>query len=135
MTSQLERLEQILGGKLERDDARVIPGTVAVDGTEFIYFSDDGKNNFRKQFRNLTEFTTPPYAQSGGVNERGCAIALPDGQLFHAIAYHGDTEGWRKDIHAGAKALSVLLAKIEGDKLVVSDGRTFSLNECKIAFD
>lgn len=26
MTSQLERLEKILGGKLERQDARMIPG-------------------------------------------------------------------------------------------------------------
>lgn len=135
MTNQFERLEQALGGKLERNDARVTPGAVAVDGTEFVYFSDDGKNNFRKQFRNLTGFTNPPHAKSGGVNERGCTIALPDGLLFHAIAYHGDTEGWRKDIEAGAQAFNVLLAKIEGDRLVVSDGRAFSLTECKIAFD
>lgn len=74
MTSQLERLEQTLGGKLERQGARVIPGTVAVEGTEFVYFADDGEYKFRKKFRNLTEFTNPPNAKSGGVNERGCKI-------------------------------------------------------------
>ncbi|WP_458762571.1 hypothetical protein [Cupriavidus basilensis] len=135
MTSQLERLEQTLGGKLERQGARVIPGTVAVEGTEFVYFADDGEYKFRKQFRNLTEFTNPPNAKSGGVNERGCRITLSSGQLFHAIGYHGDLEGWRKDIEAGAQAMHLLLARIEGDKFVVSDGRLFPLSECKIEFD
>jgi len=135
MASQLERLEQILGGKLERQDARVIPGTVAVEGTEFVYFADDGKNKFRQQFRNLTEFTTPPNAKHGGANERGCKITLSSGQLFHAIGYHGDLEGWRKDIEAGAQALHVPLARIEGDTFVISDGRLCPLSECKIEFD
>lgn len=85
MTSQLERLEQILGGKFERQDARVIPGSAAVEGTEFVYFADDGKNKFRKQFRSLAEFTNPPNAKSGGVNDRGCKITLPNNKMFHAI--------------------------------------------------
>jgi len=55
--------------------------------------------------------------------------------MFHAIGYHGDLEGWRKDIEAGAQAMHLLLARIEGDKFVVSDGRLFPLSECKIEFD
>lgn len=135
MTSKLEQLEQILGGKIERREGRVIPGTVAIDGSEFVYFSDDGVSHFRKQFKKLTEFTNPPNAKSGGVSERGCKVTLPDGQLFHAIGYHGDIEGWRKDIEAGARALHLLLARIEGSVFVVSDGRSFPLDECKIDFD
>ncbi|ODP30902.1 hypothetical protein [Pandoraea sp. ISTKB] len=135
MTSQLERLEKILGGKLERQDARMIPGTVAVDGTELAYFADDGKNKFRKQLRNIMEFTNPPNAKYGGVNERGCKITLPSGQLFHAIGYHGDLDGWRMDIEAGAQALHLLLGRIKGDNFAVSDGRLYPLSECTIEFD
>ncbi|WP_081068352.1 hypothetical protein [Burkholderia stagnalis] len=134
MASQHDRMEQILGGKIEGEDARVIPGTVAVEGTEFVYFSDDGKNKFRRQFKNVTEFTNPPYAKSGGVNERGCRVTLPDGQLFHAIGYHGDIDGWRQDIEAGAHAFGLLLARIEGGVFVVSDGRAVPLNECNVDF-
>ncbi|MHA6896973.1 hypothetical protein ACQUJT_23275 [Ralstonia pseudosolanacearum] len=134
MTSQLERLEQALGGKLERKDARVIPGTVQVDGTEIVYFADDGRHPFRKQFRALTEYTNPPHAQSGGVNEQGCKITLPDGQLFHAIGYHGDLAGWRRDIEAGAQALGLLQARIVDNKFFVSDGRVIELTDCTIEF-
>lgn len=134
VAGQLERLEQALGGKLERKDARVIPGTAQVDGTEIVYFADDGRHPFRKQFRVLTEYTNPPHAQSGGVNEQGCKITLPDGQLFHAIGYHGDLAGWRKDIEAGAQALGLLLARIDGDRFFVSDGRVIELTDCTIQF-
>ncbi|WP_081075663.1 hypothetical protein [Burkholderia territorii] len=134
MTSQSDRLEKALGGKLERSDSRVVPGSVTVAGTEFVYFSDDGKHPFRKQFKNLTEFTNPPHAQHGGVNERGCRIKLPDGRKFHAIGYHGDIEGWRLDIESGAKALNVLLARIDGERFIVSDGQTFELSQCEVEF-
>jgi len=134
MTTQLERLEKILGGKIEQRDARVIPGTVEVKGLRVVYFSDDGKNPSGKQFWNLTTHTNPHFATSGGVNERGCKITLPDGQLFHAVGYHGDLDGWRKDIEAGAKALHLLLARIEGGRLLISDGRAFALSDCKVEF-
>ncbi|MCH4550770.1 hypothetical protein MK632_34250 [Rhizobium changzhiense] len=58
MTSELDKLERILGGKFERRNARVIPGVDHVDGVEIVYFSDDGKNKFPKQFRNLTSLLT-----------------------------------------------------------------------------
>lgn len=135
MTSQLERLEQILGGKIEQQGTRVIPGTVAIEGKEFIYFADDGKSTVRKQFNALLSIVAPRHAASGGRTSQACRITLPDGQLFHAMSYHGDLEGWRKDIEAGAQALNLLLARIEGDMFVVSDGRLFPLSECKIEFD
>jgi hypothetical protein len=106
------QMEKILGGPIGYD--RTIPGTAAIAGKEFAYFADDGKNTVRKQFDALTQYTNPPYATSGGITSQGCSIALPDGSLFHAIAYHGDIEGWRKDLEEGAKALNVSLAKIEG---------------------
>ncbi|WP_083251869.1 MULTISPECIES: hypothetical protein [Pseudomonas] len=134
MSDKLEELEVILGGKLERADARVVPGTDGASTREAIYFSDDGKSKFRKQFKNITCFTEPPNATCGGINEAGCDITPPDGPLFHAAIYHGDLSGWRKDIEEGARGLGLLLARIEGDKFVISDGRSFPLSECKIEF-
>ena len=135
MGTQLERVEQILGVKFERRDARVIPGTTVVEGQAVVYFADNRKHSFRKQFRALTTHTNPPYATAGGVNERGCKIVLPDGQSFHGISYHGDLDGWRKDIEAGAREFNVLLARIEGGKFVVSDGRVVPLVDCAVEFN
>ncbi|TBZ93292.1 hypothetical protein E0H56_15115 [Rhizobium leguminosarum bv. viciae] len=134
MASELDRLERILGGKFERRNARAIPGTQSVDGVEIVYFSDDGKNNFRKQFRSLTSSVDPRAATRGGMNERGCRITPPNGPLFHAIGYHGDVDGWRKDVQTGAKARGLLLARIEDGDFIVSDGRRFALSECQVEF-
>jgi hypothetical protein len=134
MKDRLDRLEQILGGKIEPAGERRIPGTVSVDGTEFCYFSDDGKNKFDKQFKNLTNYTNPPHAKSGGATECGCKIYLPDGLLFHAISYHGDVAGWRKDIEAGARGLNLMLATIVADNFVVAGGRMVALTDCRIEF-
>lgn len=134
MSSDRETLEKILGGKIEQSNSRNVPGVTAVDEQQVVYFSDDGKNKFRKQFNNITCFSEPPNAVRGGVNDRGCKVTPPAGPIFYAISYHGDLDGWRKDIEAGAIGLGLLLAKIKGDQLVISDGRSILLSDCKIEF-
>jgi hypothetical protein len=57
-------------------------------------------------------------------------IITPDNQLLHALSYKGDLEGWKKDIELGAKNLNLLTAEIQGDKIVLSDGRSFKLSDC-----
>jgi hypothetical protein len=52
-----------------------------------------------------------------------------------AMAYHGDIEGWRKQISQGAQELGVLTATILEDRLTISDGREIGLSECRIEFD
>lgn len=134
MTKFLDEMERKLGAKIERGDTRIIPGTEKVEGLEIIYFSDDGKNTRKKQFNNITDSVYPRNAQSGGRNERGCTITIPEGLDFYAIGYHGDIDGWRKDIEAGAQALGLLLAHIDNDRFVISDGRSFALSECVVKF-
>jgi hypothetical protein len=126
------KMENIIGEAIGYD--QTIPGTVESESKEFIYFSDDKKNSVRKQFNSLTQFTNPPYAKNGGVTSQGCSLTLPDGSIFHAIAYHGDIGGWRKDIEEAAQALHILLAKIEGDHIVISPSRSFALADCKATF-
>lgn len=134
MTSKFDQLEAALGGKLEQSGSRSIPGLYPRNGAEVVYFSVTAQRNHRKQFRNITSFTNPPFAQYGGVSESGCFIELPDGTFFYALTYHGDLEGWRRDIDEGAKAYGSILARIEGDNLILVDGKSFSLAACKIGF-
>lgn len=134
MSNQLEKLEAALGGKLERTDARVIPGLIKRTDVEVVYFSIPAKGNGRKQFRNITNHTTPPFAQYGGVSESGCCIKTPSGMSFYALTYHGDLVGWKRDIEEGAKAHDSILARIEDENISLSDGRMFSLDACQISF-
>jgi len=134
MTDKLEKLEEVLGGKIERAGDRVVPGTIPVQGREVVYFSDDGSNPLRVQFQNLTRKVTPPHLKSGGASEQGCVVQLPDGMRFHAMSYHGDIEGWRKQISQGAHELNLLTGQIRNQIFLVSDGREFNLSDCNIEF-
>lgn len=134
MPNVLNQLEAILGDGIERKNQREIPGLAARDGVEVVYFAVDGKANARKLFKSITNHTNPPNAQSGGANESGCVITVPGEIKFHALSYHGDLDGWRRDIEIGAAAYGVLLAKIESSEIVLKDGRSFSLTQCIVKF-
>jgi len=134
MTSRLNELEQILGGKIEQRDKRDIPGATPIDGTEFLYFEDDGKNKPKKQFNLLLDSAGTITASSGGIVSDGCRIGVPAGAVFHALSYHGDIAGWRAAVEAGASARKLLLARVEGEQFVISDGRSFPLSNCIIEF-
>ena len=127
------KMEKILGVPVGLDET--IPGTNEVAGLEFVYFCDDGHNSVSEQFDALTQYTNPPNAQYGGAILDGCSLILPDGTTFHAVTYHGDLRGWRKDIRKGAKGLNITLARIDTDKIIVTDGRIFNLTECMPKFD
>lgn len=134
MGSQLDELERILGGSIEQRGQRSIPGLNPVEGTEFVYYEDDGRNRAKRQFDLLLDSAGAIVATSGGVVSDNCCISLPVGGVFHALSYHGDIVGWRTSVEVGANARGLLLARIDGNKFVISDGRSFSLSECKIEF-
>lgn len=125
----VSKTEKALGVRVGRDGT--IPGTIGVEGKEFVYFGDTGTGSFRDQFNALVQFVTPPRAKRGGASNQGCTLECPDGSIFHGIAYHGDLQGWRLQIEEGARGLGVPLARIVGERLVVSDGRSLALAECK----
>jgi hypothetical protein len=134
MNSDREVLEKILGGEIEQRGQRALPGLNPVEGVEFLYYEDDGKSKVKKQFNALLDSAGSIKAASGGVVSDSCTIYLSDGRLFHALSYHGDIDGWREAVEAGAKARGLLLARIEGEQFVVSDGSSIPLSECKIEF-
>jgi hypothetical protein len=126
-------LERILGlGPF--DERRPIPGTVPVGGREFLYVLDDGTDDFSALFEKLTAGSTGHRATTGGAITENCRLFLPDGRLFHALSYKGDLEGWRKDIEEAVDTLGLQVAAISIDRLVLSDGHSVALSDCRTEF-
>lgn len=61
---------------------------------------------------------------------------MPKGDIFEAVSYKGDIEGWRQQLEQGAKALNEMLAiiDIETDSIVLDNKQSFCLTDCKIEF-
>lgn len=116
------------------ENERRIPGLIEIDGEHVLYFKDDNKNSFDEQFYKLTNFSEPINAKFGGVVEGGCSIILPNGVKYHAISFHGDIDGWNKDLEIGSKGLNISLATIKNNKIFIDEGSSFSLDECEVQF-
>jgi hypothetical protein len=128
-----ELLESLLGHSIQTE--RRVPGMYLVEGREFCYVSNNNKVKFGKLFHEL--FNVPPkIPQSGGALIEGCKITLPNGDMFEAVSYKGDIEGWRQQLEQGAKALNEELARIDidTDSIVLNDMRSFRLSDCMIDF-
>jgi hypothetical protein len=132
MNTSREHLEKILGGKIESLNEQPLPGLVPSPGEEVVFFSGDVTTDLGEQMKRLIGHIEPLYAKSGRVMATKHTLTLPEGQIFHAITCRGDIEGWRRQVVEGAKALGVLLGRIEGSsKFVLSDGRVLPLSQCK----
>lgn len=131
MNSSREHLEKILGGKIESLNEQQLPGLTPSPDEEVVFFSGNVTDDLGDQMKRLIDRIEPLHAKSGRVMATKHTLTLPDGQLFHAIKYRGDLEGWRHQITEGAKILGVVVGRIERDtKFVLSDGREFALGEC-----
>jgi len=134
MSEDLTDIEKILGGKLERLEDRIIPGVEPIDGQSVLYYQDDRRTTPKKLFMMLFEGLSERSAKFGGSSSGGCSILTPDKELFRAMYCHGDMEGWRLDIEAGARRLGLLLAWFDGECLKLSDGRKYSLKDRDVTF-
>ena len=126
-------LERVLGHPIRKE--RRVPGMYLVEGREFCYVSNKSQVKFGELFHNL--FNVPPIIpQNGGALIEGCKITLPNGDIFEAVSYKGDIEGWRQQLEQGAKALNEELAgiDIDTDSIVLNDTRSFRLTDCIIDF-
>lgn len=131
MSEGRKQLEKILG-KIESLAEQGIPGIEALSDAEVLYFCDFARGGLAEQMHELVSITDPPIAKRGGVLATKHTLVLPGGQIFHAVEYRGDIEGWRQQISEGAKAIGVTLGRIEnGSTFALSDGRRYSLTECK----
>lgn len=115
---------------------RKAPGTYPVTGREFRYVSNSNKVDFNILFDQLFGYVSSGIPKSGGAITQGCKITLPNGDIFEAVSYKGDIEGWRLQLEQGAKALNEMLAiiDIETDSIVLDNKQSFCLTDCKIEF-
>ncbi|AWH47551.1 hypothetical protein [Stenotrophomonas sp. ZAC14A_NAIMI4_1] len=132
MNGDRKDLERILGGKIEQRANRTAPGVNPVAGVEFIYYEDDGIRPASSQFNELLDCAGEIIASSGGIVSDNCRIALPNGQCFRALSFHGDLDGWRTAVEAGARTMRLRLARIQGRHLMISDGQSVPLSECDV---
>jgi hypothetical protein len=131
LNSDRDRLESILG-KVVPFDEQPLPGVERTPGTEVLYFADDGSRNLYQQFDRITGAVSPPIPKDGGATTTKHTLELPDGQLFHALKFRGDIEGWRLQIVEGARLLGTPLGRIEdGAAFVTFDGVRVPLSHCK----
>lgn len=132
MTKQ-ELLEKVLGHPVRKE--RRVPGAYFVEGREYRYVSNKNQVKFGKLFHEL--FNVPPsIPQNGGALIEGCKITLPNGDIFEAVSYKGDIEGWRQQLEQGAKAFNEEVARIDidTDSIVLNDMQSFRLTDCIIDF-
>ena len=132
MDEELTDLEMALGGPLTRKGERALPGITSTPGLEVAYVQDDGRATGRAHFRMLLNAIGVPSATDGGIVSDPATIRTPDGRLLRAVSYRGDVNGWRSDVMRGADDLDLLLGRIVGDQLVLSDGSVFQLSECEV---
>jgi hypothetical protein len=128
-----KKIEEILGVPPFSGE-RIVPGMISVEGREYWYVQDNGKDDIDHQFHEVITAIEPPLHAKGGALTGGCELTLPDGRKFHAFSYKGDLDGWRKQIANGAEKLGLAAARVVDGNLIFSDGNVVPLLEGKPRF-
>jgi len=126
-------LQRILGVK--KLDDWMLPGARSSDAGKVIYvFLPNNADPFQ-EFERVTSVVDPPIVKRGAVFFDAWLVKTPDGEIFYPLYFHGDLEGWRQEIERGATELGLKMAKLEGNKFMVSGGPTFLLTDCTVTLD
>lgn len=124
-------MERILGAKLGRDESKLRGTAEGEDPGKVRLVALPAKGGRRSHFTKVTQAITPLRMKNGGCVLEDDLIT-PDGERFAVLTFHGDIEGWQRQIEDGAALLNLSSAKIVGDQLVISDGRSFPIAACKL---
>lgn len=109
-----------------------IPGTEVRSGRGYLYLQSLSTDSFRDLFPRITRYGDGPLPKAGGAINEEVRLTIPTGESFSAISFKGDLDGWRSKILECAGAENLLWAQIAGDDFVVSDGRSFSVESCRV---
>jgi hypothetical protein len=124
-------MERVLGAKIGRDETILwgLGEGEDPDKVRLVALPTEGgrANNFSR----VTQAVVPPHLSNGGCVLQD-DLLTPDGDRFAVLTYHGDVEGWQQQIEEGASLLGFKSAKISGNRLIVSDGRSFAVADCKL---
>lgn len=113
-------------------DDPMLPGTRSQDIGKVIYVLLQDHADSYDAFDELFLSVSPPIGTHGAVLVEDWLVRTPPGEIFYPLFFHGDVEGWRRQIELGAKQLGLKSARIEDDDFLVSGGPEFPLSECVI---
>jgi hypothetical protein len=116
--------------------SRPLPGTVDVEGREFIYVEAPIGGTFSRLVQDiLASCPGAPLPQAGGVLEEKARLVLPDKTSLLAISYKGDLASWRNKIAGYCKERGRKWAIIKNQNLAVSDGTEVPVSVCEVGFE
>jgi hypothetical protein len=122
------------------ENMNMIPGIKMAEGREYRYVFDginddfvtknDGGLLLQLNDTVLEDLTVSPTSESGRLYTENCKIILPTGEIFSGVSYKSDADGWRCYVEEGAKKKGILTAKLDTQKIFLSDNRSYDLFEC-----
>jgi len=112
--------------------SRVMPGSIPVEGREFMYLESQSPNTFAELFPTIVTAGQGPLPKHGGLLNENALIRLPDGKIIHGLSFKGDLKGWRRSIIEGSEKLGILWGEIVGQNVKLSNGREYPLDACVV---
>ena len=128
-----ESLKKIFG--VEKMDDPALPGTRPRDVGQVIYVLLPPGGEMLDAFEKVTAKVDPPIPNDGAVLHEHFAVRTPQGDNFYSLYFHGDVEGWRRQIELGARQLGLKMAWVKGETFIVEGGSKFALSECSVTLD
>jgi len=129
--SARKAIEQILGGSVTPFDQEPLPGTLESAQSIVIYVQDRPNLSVASQLTEVSRRISPPHIKHGSAGATMHALVLPGGMLLHAFKCTGDLASWPAQIEEGASELGLVTGRIENQSIVLSNGTSFKLSECK----
>jgi len=115
---------------------RSIPGTIPVEGREFMYVEallTEDFSTFVDRFDELGSSVLMP--KSGGAIEEKARILLHDDLCLLALSYKGDIGGWRNRFIACCEPKGRRWGIAKDGILALSDGTQIQLSRDNVVFD
>ena len=109
---------------------RPMPGSMPIEGREFMYLEGQGAEAFAKVFPTLVSAGGDPKPKHGGMLNEAAVIKLPTGKWLHGVSYKGDLKGWRRSLIAACQNLGSLWGEVVEGRVRLSNGQEYSLDEC-----
>jgi hypothetical protein len=117
---------------MEEKMIRNIPGTINVEGREFVYIECRSKEAFVEIFPKIITIAGGDLPKKGGMINENATITLPDGKQLYGLSYKGDLKGWRSKIVGCCKKLDSMWGEIEKDNIKLSNGEKITFDKCDI---
>lgn len=110
---------------------RPIPGTIKIDGREFLYIENDDFKSFLDLFdKELFVHGSTPPPSGGGVIVENVSLVLPGNIELFGISYKGDIPIFRTKILDCCTELGLKWGALRDSEIELSSGVAFPLKHC-----